>query len=111
MLFEEAEDLFFHKEMDLRFKRLSDHLVLAGVFEEPKRQIANIEKVFPLFEQRRWIFGEDLSRGRELGEVDARFAAFDGGEIVPNFVGGEAEDGRDETNEGFGDLPEDRKST
>ncbi len=38
--------------------------------------------------------------------MHAGFAAFDGGQIFPDFVGGEAEDGRDEADEGFGDLPE-----
>ena len=43
----------------------------------------------------------------EEREVDAGFAAFDLGQVFPDFVGGEAQDGCDKADESFGDLPED----
>ena len=39
--------------------------------------------------------------------MDTGLTPFHRGEILPNLVGGEAENGRDEADEGFSDLPED----
>ena len=50
--------------------------------------------------------GDDVGDVGEEREVDAGFAAFDFGQELPDFVGGEAEDGGDEAGEGFGDAPE-----
>jgi hypothetical protein len=44
----------------------------------------------------RRVFGEDLLRLGKQRQMHAGFAAFDLGQILPDLVGGEAEDGRDQ---------------
>ncbi len=82
-------------------------LGLACFFEDAQGFIADSEDLLPFFEQLRGVLREDLFGFGEEGEVHAGFAACGGGKVFPDFVGGEAEDGRDEADQGFGDLPED----
>ena len=94
-------------DFKLGLEALADSLGLTGFFENTEGFIAHRKNLLPLFEERSGVFREDLFRLGELGEMNAGFAAFDDGEILPDFVGGEAEDGGDEADERFSDLPED----
>ena len=52
------------------------------------------------------VAGDDVGDVGKEREVDAGFAVRDFGEELPDLICGEAEDGRDEAGEGFGDTPE-----
>src|SRR5579863_8584283 len=64
--------------------------------------------MLPLIQQRSRVLRENLFRLGKLREVDRRRAAFDGGQMFPDFVGGEGEDGRGKADKRFGDLPQHR---
>ncbi len=52
------------------------------------------------------VAGDDVGRCRGRGRGARWLRGFDFGEELPDLLGGEAEDGRDEAGEGFGDAPE-----
>ena len=81
-------------------------LARACFFEDLEDFVAEREEVLPVFFDVPDAAGDDVGDVGEEGEVDAGFAAFDFGKELPDLVGGEAEDGRDEAGEGFGDAPE-----
>src|ERR1035441_7780234 len=70
--------------------------------------VAYSKELLPLIQQRRGIFRKNLRRGRELRQMYGSLAAFNGGQILPYFVGGEAEDRGDEADERLSDLPQHR---
>ena len=68
--------------------------------------VADGEELLPVLFDVLDVAGDDVGDVGEEREVDAGFAAFDFGQKLPDLVGGEAEDGGDEADEGFGDVPE-----
>ena len=91
---------------ELRFEPLADDLVLTSLFEGAERQVANFKQLLPLIEQLRRIFREHLFRLGEKREMNAGFAPSDGRQILPDLIGCEAEDRRNQPNQCFSDLPE-----
>ncbi len=75
-------------------------------FEADQNLIAHGEEILPVGEDEFGVFGDDVGKIGEEGEVDAGLAACYVRQELPDFVGGEAEDGGDEAGEGFGDAPE-----
>jgi len=78
----------------------------AGLFEDFEDFFAESEEMLPIFFDLLDAAGDDVGDVGEEGEVNAGLAIRDLGEKLPDFVGGEAEDGSDEAGEGFGDAPE-----
>ncbi len=81
-------------------------LLLRRVFEFEVDEFADAEEALPVGLDGGDGAGDDVADLGEEREVDAGGAVGDGGEILPDLVGGEAEDGRDKAGEGFGDAPD-----
>jgi len=88
------------------FQSFSDAFFLTSFFELHHSGIAEAKNLFPFFQQRRGIFGEDRRRGRELRQMNGSLAALDSGQMLPDFISRETQDGRDQADEGFRDLPQ-----
>ena len=93
-------------ECDGSVETFADGLVGTQGFELDVDELADPEQLRPVFLESGDAAGNNVGDVREEGEVYARLAAFECGQILPDLVCGEAEDGSDEAREGFGDAPE-----
>src|ERR1035437_7613858 len=90
---------------DVRFKCFADYLCLSHLLQLSECFIAHYENLLPFSQQRSRVLRENLRRGRELRKMNRSLAAFDSGQMLPDLVGGKAQNGRDQADECFRDLP------
>ncbi len=103
---EECVDRLAGFDGDFCIEAFADELGLACGFERDEDFAADFEELLPVCEKRGGVAGDDCSDVGEEGDVNTGLSAFDFGKVFPDFVGGEAEDWRDESREGFGDAPD-----
>src|ERR1035437_3895110 len=92
---------------DVRFKCFADYLCLSHLLQLSECFIAHFENLLPFSQQRRGSLGENLLRLGKERQMHTDFAALDLGQILPDLVCGEAEDGRDQADESVRDLSQD----
>ena len=79
---------------------------LRSIFDCAEDFIPDRKQSLPLIEQRCGILGENLFRLGKPRQMHAGFAALDSRQMLPHFIGGEAEDGRDQAHQRLGNLPQ-----
>ncbi len=101
------EGVFGYKQLDGCVEAFAYFAGFAIGFEADQNLIADGEEILPVGEDEFGVFGGRRRQGlgkRARWTLD--LAACYVRQELPDFVGGEAEDGGDEAGEGFGDAPE-----
>src|ERR1035438_6083265 len=81
---QKSEQLAGCSDFNVGFEAFANALIPTSRFEDAKSLIADAKDLLPLVQERSGIFGEDFVGSREERKVDAGFAAFDDGQILPD---------------------------